>query len=58
MVGSFKLEYSFPLFGYQGRETVLTNVTWAQGGWPVFENVSGTIGGPTLPLHPHIRGDG
>ncbi|KAJ7927967.1 arabinofuranosidase [Mycena leptocephala] len=45
---------SYPM----GRETVLTNVTWAKGGWPVFENVSGTIGGPTLPLRPHIRGDG
>ncbi|KAJ7070532.1 glycoside hydrolase family 43 protein [Mycena amicta] len=45
---------SYPM----GRETVLTNVTWAKGDWPVFENVSGTIDGPILPLRPSIRGDG
>ncbi|KAK7038119.1 glycoside hydrolase family 43 protein [Favolaschia claudopus] len=42
----------------QGRETVLTNMTWNKDEWPVFENVSGTIGGPTLPLRPSIRGNG
>ncbi|KAJ7200078.1 glycosyl hydrolase [Mycena haematopus] len=45
---------SYPM----GRETVLTNVTWVEGGWPVFENVSGIIGGPILPLRPSIPGDG
>ncbi|KAJ7172068.1 arabinofuranosidase [Mycena filopes] len=45
---------SYPM----GRETVLTNMTWAEGDWPVFQNVSGVIGGPTLPLRPQIRGDG
>ncbi|KAJ7481165.1 beta-xylosidase [Mycena galericulata] len=45
---------SYPM----GRETVLTNVTWALGDWPVFQNVSGIIDGPVLPLRPEIRGDG
>ncbi|KAJ6490463.1 arabinofuranosidase [Mycena vulgaris] len=45
---------SYPM----GRETVLTNVTWTEGGWPVFQNVSGAIDGPSLPLRPHIRGAG
>ncbi|KAJ7709450.1 xylosidase : arab-like proteininofuranosidase [Mycena rosella] len=45
---------SYPM----GRETVLTNVTWGKGEWPVFQNVSGTIDGPILPLRPNIRGDG
>ncbi|KAJ7766800.1 arabinofuranosidase [Mycena metata] len=45
---------SYPM----GRETVLTNMTWAEGEWPVFQNVSGLIDGPTLPLRPQIRGDG
>ncbi|KAJ7311554.1 arabinofuranosidase [Mycena albidolilacea] len=45
---------SYPM----GRETVLTNVTWDKGGWPVFENVSGIISGSTLPVRPLIRGNG
>ncbi|KAJ7137758.1 arabinofuranosidase [Mycena epipterygia] len=45
---------SYPM----GRETVLTNMTWAKGEWPVFQNVSGTIDGPILPLRPDISGDG
>ncbi|KAF7363890.1 Glycoside hydrolase family 43 protein [Mycena sanguinolenta] len=42
----------------QGRETVLTNATWAEGEWPVFENVSSIIGGPILPSRLSIPGDG
>ncbi|KAJ7286308.1 beta-xylosidase [Mycena rebaudengoi] len=45
---------SYPM----GRETILTNVTWAKDGWPVFENVSGNIGGPTLPHRPNVKGNG
>ncbi|KAF7363901.1 Glycoside hydrolase family 43 protein [Mycena sanguinolenta] len=46
------------LIRFQGRETVLTNVTWAEGEWPVFENVSGIIGDPILPSRLSIPGDG
>ncbi|KAJ7161505.1 glycosyl hydrolase [Mycena crocata] len=45
---------SYPM----GRETVLTNMTWDKGEWPVFQNVSSVIHGPILPPRPHIRGDG
>ncbi|KAJ7461500.1 arabinofuranosidase [Mycena latifolia] len=45
---------SYPM----GRETVLTNMTWAEGEWPVFRNVSGIIDGPILPLRLNIRGAG
>ncbi|KAF8205698.1 xylosidase : arab-like proteininofuranosidase [Mycena galopus ATCC 62051] len=45
---------SYPM----GRETVLTNVTWTEGDWPVFENVSAIIGGPILPLSTSIPGEG
>ncbi|KAJ7217123.1 arabinofuranosidase [Mycena pura] len=45
---------SYPM----GRETVLTNMTWAKDEWPVFENVSGIIDGPILPLLPDSKGDG
>ncbi|KAI0388028.1 beta-xylosidase [Hypomontagnella monticulosa] len=36
---------NFPM----GRETVLTPVTWEDGGWPVFTPVSGEISGWPLP---------
>ncbi|KAJ7632991.1 arabinofuranosidase [Roridomyces roridus] len=49
---------AIPLMKLQGRETVLTNVTWAEGQFPEFQNVSGVIDGPILPLRPQIRGDG
>ncbi|KAF7363895.1 Glycoside hydrolase family 43 protein [Mycena sanguinolenta] len=39
-------------FRFQGRETVLTNVAWAEGEWP------GIIGGPILPQRLSIPGDG
>ncbi|KAJ6618881.1 xylosidase : arab-like proteininofuranosidase [Mycena sp. CBHHK59/15] len=45
---------SYPM----GRETVLTNVTWAKDDWPVFQNVSGIVDGPILPPRPNIRGHG
>lgn len=33
-----------------GRETVLTNATWENGSWPVFNNpVRGTMTGWYLP---------
>lgn len=44
---------NFPL----GRETVLTPVTWEEGGWPVFTPVSGEVSGWTLPAE-EIPGQG
>lgn len=42
----------------QGRETILTSVTWDEGEFPVFAPVTGKISGPQLPERPHIKGDG
>ncbi|KAF7326189.1 Glycoside hydrolase family 43 protein [Mycena kentingensis (nom. inval.)] len=39
---------SYPM----GRETVLTSVTWDEGQWPTFQNVSAAIGGRRLPARP------
>ena len=37
---------TFPM----GRETILTNVTWENGSWPVFHNpVQGDMRGWSLP---------
>ncbi|KAI1386708.1 beta-xylosidase [Hypoxylon trugodes] len=36
---------NFPI----GRETVLTPVTWDEGGWPIFTPISGTMSGWPLP---------
>lgn len=36
-----------------GREAVLTPVTWPEGGWPRYKNISGTMTGTfTLPMDP------
>lgn len=47
---------TFPM----GRETILTNVTWANGSWPVFHNpVRGTMTGHQLPrISQDLPGDG
>lgn len=37
-----------------GRETVLTNVTWTNGSWPVFQPVRGEI---QAPLPPEVHQD-
>ena len=37
-----------------GRETVLTAVTWKEGGWPIFTNVSGNFSGWELDTKPPI----
>lgn len=36
---------NFPM----GRETVLTSVTWEEGGWPVFDPIAGEASGWPLP---------
>ncbi|KAK5685723.1 hypothetical protein LTR17_026986 [Elasticomyces elasticus] len=42
-----------------GRETVLAPVSWPEGGWPIWTNVSGTMNGWQLPLaKPETRGEG
>ncbi|KAF2116260.1 xylosidase : arab-like proteininofuranosidase [Lophiotrema nucula] len=43
-----------------GRETVLTNVTWSNGSWPVFQNpVRGTFTGWEVPKpDQELHGDG
>lgn len=46
---------SYPM----GRETVLTPVTWKEGEWPVFSNVSGNMNGWHLePEDPLEEGEG
>lgn len=46
-------EYTvFPM----GRETVLTSVTWDEGKWPVFTNISGRMDGWHLPPAQIIKG--
>jgi beta-xylosidase len=42
-----------------GRETVLTPVTWEEGEWPIFTNVSGHMNGWHLDSRPPIaKGEG
>ncbi|KAF2733436.1 xylosidase : arab-like proteininofuranosidase [Polyplosphaeria fusca] len=43
-----------------GRETVLTNVTWDNGSWPIFQNpIQGTMRGWQLPkIVQNLPGDG
>lgn len=42
-----------------GRETVLAPVTWEEGSWPVWTNVSGTVSGWEMPPHePVMEGEG
>jgi beta-xylosidase len=38
-----------------GRETVLAPVSWPNGGWPVWTNISGTMNGWQLPPRQLIR---
>ncbi|RSL93480.1 hypothetical protein CEP52_013244 [Fusarium oligoseptatum] len=50
-----------PYFGNlpMGRETVLTPVTWEEGEFPVFSNVTGTMSGWKLPPKSYIdEGEG
>ncbi|PIG81029.1 xylosidase : arabinofuranosidase [Aspergillus arachidicola] len=41
-----------------GRETVLTPVTWENGQWPIFQNVSGITSGWEIPSEPILVSDG
>lgn len=42
-----------------GRETVMTPVTWPEGGWPRFTQVQGEMSGWKLPApQKDIKGDG
>ena len=47
---------TFPM----GRETILTNVTWEKGSWPVFHNpLQGDMRGWSLPdITTDLPGDG
>ncbi|KAH8801380.1 beta-xylosidase [Xylogone sp. PMI_703] len=38
-----------------GRETVLTPVTWTEGQWPVYQNISGDMSGWMLPSHQVVQ---
>ncbi|GKT56640.1 xylosidase arabinofuranosidase [Colletotrichum tofieldiae] len=41
-----------------GRETVLFAVDWKKDGWPVLDEVRGTMTGPLPPTNKNIPGDG
>ncbi|KAK7229807.1 hypothetical protein V2G26_001977 [Clonostachys chloroleuca] len=41
-----------------GRETVLSPMTWDEGGWPIIDPIQGTMSGPLPPKNTDLPGDG